>query len=174
MSSSARSLLPHVVADLLPSSSAAHPSSFPRALPHTRHSSLSDLISLVDILSVHCPLNSSTRHLLGAKELATMKPSAIVINTARGGIIDEVALEDALRNGVIGGVGCDVWEVEPPTWEKYGGLFSLRECSFPSFQLLSRSIGLTLVSLAFVYHQPTVSRCLSESQSALPLSSPRL
>jgi len=56
-----------------------------------------------------------------------MKPSAIVINTARGGIIDEIALEEALRNGVIGGVGCDVWEVEPPTWEKYGGLFSLRE-----------------------------------------------
>ncbi|KAL7410480.1 putative phosphoglycerate dehydrogenase [Mrakia frigida] len=101
---------------------------FPRLLPHTRQSSLSDLLPLVDILSVHCPLNASTRHLIGSKELATMKPSSIVINTARGGIIEEVALEEALRSRVIGGVGCDVWEVEPPTWQKYGGLFSLPNC----------------------------------------------
>lgn len=66
-----------------------------------------------DFLSLNCPLTASTRHLVNAQTLATMKPTASVINTARGALIDEAALIDALNEGVIAGAGLDVQEVEP-------------------------------------------------------------
>jgi glyoxylate reductase len=66
-----------------------------------------------DILTIHVPLTSATRHLIGAQELAQMRPSAILINTARGPIVDESALVAALRNGAIAGAGLDVFEHEP-------------------------------------------------------------
>lgn len=68
----------------------------------------------VDYLSVHVPLDSSTRHLIGAAELAALPAHAIVINCARGGIIDEQALADAVRRGEIAATGCDVFSTEPP------------------------------------------------------------
>ncbi|MDU9023076.1 2-hydroxyacid dehydrogenase [Pseudomonas corrugata] len=76
---------------------------------------LDQLLSQVDALTLHCPLNEHTRHFIGAQELATLKPGAFVINTARGGLIDEQALADALRNGHLGGAATDVLSVEPPT-----------------------------------------------------------
>lgn len=66
-----------------------------------------------DILTIHVPLTSATRHLIGAQELAQMRRSAILINTARGPIVDEAALVAALRNGAIAGAGLDVFEHEP-------------------------------------------------------------
>jgi len=75
---------------------------------------LPDLLPLVDVLSLHCPLNSKTRGLLGARELASMKRSALLINTARGGLVDELALFEALKAKVIAGAGLDVLEQEPP------------------------------------------------------------
>lgn len=66
-----------------------------------------------DFLSLHVPLNAQTRHLIGAKELAWMKPSAILINAARGAIIDEAALGEALIQGRPGAAGLDVFEREP-------------------------------------------------------------
>lgn len=66
-----------------------------------------------DFLSLNCPLNASTRHMVNAQTLATMKPTASVINTARGALIDEAALIEALQDGVIAGAGLDVQEVEP-------------------------------------------------------------
>ena len=66
-----------------------------------------------DFLSLHCPLNDKTHHIIGEKELAMMKKSAFLINTARGPLIDEEALIKALQNGVIAGAGLDVQEVEP-------------------------------------------------------------
>lgn len=72
------------------------------------------LLSEVDVLSLHCPLTDKTRGLIGARELALMKPSAILINTARGGIVDEPALLGALRAGRLGGAGMDVLHSEPP------------------------------------------------------------
>ncbi len=66
------------------------------------------------MLSLHCPLTPKTQNLIGAREFALMKRDAILINTARGGIVDEPALADALRQGRIGGAGVDVLTVEPP------------------------------------------------------------
>ncbi|MEF8753929.1 MAG: D-2-hydroxyacid dehydrogenase [Accumulibacter sp.] len=67
-----------------------------------------------DVISLHCPLTSATRHLIGADELQAMKRSALLINTARGGLVDEAALLAALREGRIAGAGFDVLSVEPP------------------------------------------------------------
>ncbi len=67
-----------------------------------------------DVVTLNLPLTPQTKNLIGAKELASMKKTAIIINTARGGIVDEAALADALRKGVIAGAGFDVLTVEPP------------------------------------------------------------
>ncbi len=74
----------------------------------------SDVLAQADAISLHCPLNDQTRHLFGAAELQAMKPSALLINTARGGIVDERALVRALREGWIAGAGFDVLSAEPP------------------------------------------------------------
>lgn len=75
---------------------------------------LAGLLETADAISVHCPLTPETRGLIGAAELARMKPSAFLINTARGGIVDEEALAAALRAGTIAGAGFDVLTEEPP------------------------------------------------------------
>ncbi len=75
---------------------------------------LHDLLSNADVVSLHCPLNEQTQGLIGARELALMQPHALLINTARGGIVDEAALAQALREHRIGGAGVDVLTVEPP------------------------------------------------------------
>lgn len=67
-----------------------------------------------DVITLHLPLTPQTRNLVGPRELAAMKPGALLINTARGGLVDERALADALRKGAIGGAGFDVLSVEPP------------------------------------------------------------
>ena len=75
---------------------------------------LEELLPKVDVLSLHCLLTDETRNLIGARELQMMKPDALVINTSRGGLVDEEALAHALRNRVIGGAGFDVLTEEPP------------------------------------------------------------
>ena len=75
---------------------------------------LDELLAQVDALTLHCPLNEHTRNFIGARELALLKPGAFVVNTARGGLIDEQALADALRSGHLGGAATDVLSVEPP------------------------------------------------------------
>ena len=76
-------------------------------------SSLEELLPQVDVLSLHCPLTEQTRGLIGKKELAQLKKGAIVINTARGAVIDEAALIESLESGHLGGAGLDTFEVEP-------------------------------------------------------------
>ena len=76
---------------------------------------LDELLPQIDALTLHCPLNEHTHHFIGARELALLKPGAFVVNTARGGLIDEQALADALRGGHLGGAATDVLSVEPPT-----------------------------------------------------------
>lgn len=87
-----------------------------------------ELLERSDILSLHLPLSAATRNLIGAAELARMKRSALLINTARGGIVDETALADALRAGVIAGAGVDVLSQEPPPAENV--LLNLRLPNF--------------------------------------------
>ncbi|GBE09071.1 glycerate dehydrogenase [bacterium BMS3Abin11] len=75
---------------------------------------LDDLLARADIISLHLPLNKRTTNLLGERELSLMKPNALLINTGRGGIVDELALADALRQKRIAGAGVDVLATEPP------------------------------------------------------------
>ncbi|WP_313558934.1 2-hydroxyacid dehydrogenase [Ruminiclostridium cellobioparum] len=72
-----------------------------------------DILRKSDFISLNCPLNEATRHMINKETLAMMKPTAYLINTARGALIDEAALIDALQNNVIAGAGLDVQEVEP-------------------------------------------------------------
>ncbi|HKH64342.1 MAG TPA: D-glycerate dehydrogenase [Solirubrobacterales bacterium] len=74
---------------------------------------LEQLLAEADVLSLHCPLTPQTHHLIGAAELASMKPTAVLINAARGPVVDERALAAALRSGVIAAAGLDVYEDEP-------------------------------------------------------------
>ncbi len=74
-----------------------------------------ELLAQVDFLSLHCPLTEDTKHLMSTAQFEAMKPSAFLINCARGGIVDEVALANALRTGQIAGAATDVLTVEPPT-----------------------------------------------------------
>lgn len=75
---------------------------------------LEQVLAQADVLSLHCPLNESTRGLIGAEQLARMKPTAILINTARGPVVDSAALAEALNAGRLAGAGVDVFEQEPP------------------------------------------------------------
>jgi len=91
---------------------------------------LADLLATADVVSLHLPLTEQTRHMIGARELATMKRSSILINTARGGLVDEAALATALTEGVIAGAGFDVLSQEPPVPEN-----PLLQLRLPNFVL---------------------------------------
>ena len=76
--------------------------------------SLEVLLAEADVVTLHVPLTPASFHLIGREQLRRMKPTAILVNTARGGLVDGAALAEALREGRIGGAGLDVFEVEPP------------------------------------------------------------
>jgi len=97
---------------------------------------LSELLRTADVVTLHVPLNDSTRGLIGARELGLMKPSAILVNTCRGPVVDEAALHQALRERKIGGAGLDVLVEEPPP--KDHPLFGL-----PNVTLTPHSAGPT-------------------------------
>ena len=95
---------------------ARHPTGQPGYVPH-----LDELLRRADAVSLHVPLTEATRHLIGRPQLALMKPTAVLVNTARGGVVDEEALMTALREGTIFGAGLDVFEDEPrldPRWRE--------------------------------------------------------
>ena len=79
-----------------------------------RYVSLKELLEHSDYVSLHCPLTESTKHMINKETLKLMKPSAFIINTSRGALIDEAVLIEALKNGKIAGAGLDVQETEPP------------------------------------------------------------
>ena len=85
------------------------------AWKNTEKASFNTILRRADILSLHVPLTEGTRHLIGEEALAIMKPSALVINTSRGGIVDETALVAALKSGRLSGAALDVFETEPVT-----------------------------------------------------------
>jgi glyoxylate reductase len=79
-----------------------------------RQTSLDELLSTADFVTLHCPLTPQTHHLIDAKALTTMKPEAILINTSRGGVVDQLALAQALRDNEIAAAAIDVTDPEPP------------------------------------------------------------
>lgn len=89
-----------------------------------RAASLEDLLERADVVSLHCPLTADTRHLISAERLAMMRPTAFLVNTARGEIVDEAALVEAVRSGRMAGCGLDVFEHEP---EVHPGLLALEQ-----------------------------------------------
>ena len=78
-----------------------------------RYADLETLLTTADFVTLHCPLTPETKHLIGERELQLMKPTAVLVNTARGPVVDEKALVQALKDGVIYGAGLDVFENEP-------------------------------------------------------------
>jgi phosphoglycerate dehydrogenase-like enzyme len=80
----------------------------------TRASDLDAVLATADVVTLHVPLTAATRHLIDARRIERMKAGALLINTARGGIIDPAALYQGLRSGHVGGAGIDVWATEPP------------------------------------------------------------
>lgn len=82
---------------------------------HITATSLETLLRTCDVVSLHLPLVPQTRHILGRAEMAEMRPGAILINTSRGGLVDEEAAREGLCDGHLGGMGLDVFETEPPT-----------------------------------------------------------
>ena len=79
-----------------------------------RDDDLHAALAEADIVSIHCPLNEQTHHLIDAAALAAMKPDALLINTTRGGVVDQAALIEALHAGTIGSAALDVTDPEPP------------------------------------------------------------
>lgn len=108
--------------------------------------SIADLLKESDVVSIHCPLTPETKGLINAESLKTMKKSAFLINTARGPIIVDQDLADALNQGIIAGAGIDVLSVEPP--EANNPLFRAKNClvtphiAWASFEARSRLMGI--------------------------------
>ena len=86
----------------------------PGGEPSADRVAFEDMLRRSDVISLHVPLLDNTHHLIDAQALELMKPTALLINTARGAVVDNLALADALRRGVIGGAAMDVVDVEPP------------------------------------------------------------
>jgi len=84
------------------------------ATPREGYTPFDTVLREADVISLHTPLTAETRHMISAREFGLMKPSALLINTARGNLVDEAALIEALQSGRIGGAGFDVLAVEPP------------------------------------------------------------
>lgn len=97
------------------------PISVPPGMTWSWHT-LDEVLTRADILTLHVPLTSTTRHLIGSHELSRMKPTAFLVNTSRGAVIDETALVSALKFGTIAGAGLDVYEQEPTV---HNSLFTL-------------------------------------------------
>jgi len=108
------------------------------------YTAFKEALSTADVISLHCPLTDATRGLIGATELSAMRPDAILINTARGGLVDEAALAEVLRQGRLGGAGFDVLHEEPPRngnpllTQQQSNLIVTPHVGWASFEAMSR------------------------------------
>lgn len=100
-------------------------------IPHQRVTTVDEVLKASDVLSVHVPLTPETRNMLSYREMSLMKTTAIVVNAARGGIVNEEDLCRALAEGLIWGAGLDCHEEEPPSKARYEALWSQRVVSTP-------------------------------------------
>jgi phosphoglycerate dehydrogenase-like enzyme len=110
---------------------------------------LRELLAAADIVSLHTPLLQTTRQLIGAREIAAMQPHAILVNTARGGVVDESALVDALAAGRLRGAALDVFDEEPPR--------DRRLLSLENVTLSPHNAGLSVESVAEMTERATAS-----------------
>ncbi|QBM16015.1 glycerate dehydrogenase [Marinobacter sp. JH2] len=117
---------------------------------------LDELLAQADVLSLHCLLTEETRNLIGERELGLMKPTALLINTSRGGLVDESALANALRQGQIAGAGFDVLTEEPPRngnpllAEDIPNLIVTPHSAWASREARQRIVGITAKNLETV------------------------
>ncbi|WP_303290887.1 D-2-hydroxyacid dehydrogenase [Marinobacter sp. SS5-14b] len=115
---------------------------------------LDELLVQADVLTLHCLLTDETRNMIGERELRLMKPTALLINTSRGGLVDEVALAEALRQGEIAGAGFDVLTEEPPRngnpllAENIPNLILTPHSAWASREARQRIVGITASNLA--------------------------
>ncbi len=122
---------------------------------------LDELLPQVDVLTLHCPLTEQTRNVIDGAALAVMKPTSFLINAARGGVVDEAALADALRNGTIAGAATDVLTKEPPDADNplladdIPNLIITPHCAWGSLQARNRIVAQTIENIqGFFQHQP--------------------
>ena len=117
---------------------------------------LETLLATSDVVSIHVPLTTETRNMIGGAELAMMKPSAVLINTARGGIVDESALVEALQNGDIAGAGLDVLEHEPPDpndpLPKLGNVIVTPHTAGPTYESLAKRAANSFYNIQRVWN----------------------
>ncbi len=119
----------------------------PKPVAGVKWVELDNLFRQSDVISLHCPLTPETQHLVNAQRLALMKPSAFLINTSRGPLVDEQALAQALLNGEIAGAGLDVLTVEPPKLDN--PLFKLENCFItPHIAWATQTARQTLLGVA--------------------------
>ena len=110
---------------------------------------LEQLLAEADIVTLHVPLLESTRNLIGARELALMKPGAVLVNAARGGVVDEAALAQSRASGALGGAAIDVYESEPPA--PGNPLFALTGDAASRVLFTPHVAGVTRQSMAFLF-----------------------
>lgn len=147
-------------------------SSLPASFSDARLVALDTLLTESDFISIHAPLTAETRHLVGAAQFAQMKPGAILVNTARGQIVDHQALVAALASGHLGGAGLDVTEVEPlPTGDPILALPNVvlaPHIGSASHATRSRMAEMTVANLLAVFDGKLPPNCANPAVDAPP------
>ncbi len=137
------------------------------AAPGTRAATLDELLQSCDVVSVHVPLLPATAGLIGERQLAAMKPGAILVQASRGGIVDEAALAAHLRSGHLGGAAVDVYSTEPP--DAANPLLALEGEAAHRLLLTPHIAGVTRQSAAFLFRSAwsNVERVLLKGEAPL-------